>query len=163
MKNRGITVILLILCLTAVLASPAMAAQKPVTKIGACANYGGTYINVTAPHDINLGVMTVGGFTTGHSSVDGSVSTDASTYQVVATDQKVLLAGYMNTVPDGSGTKLTDKLQIGSSPGSLDAADSPGITYTDTTDLPFYVSQHVEPGDVPGYYSITITFVGTYQ
>jgi hypothetical protein len=105
--------------------------------------------------------MTVGGNTTGHSSTDGKVQTDATSYQVVATDQKLTLPGYMNTASDGSGTKLTDKLQIGSSPGSLDAADSPGITYTDTTDLPFYVSQHVEPGDAPGSYSIIITFVGS--
>jgi hypothetical protein len=161
MKNRVIPVILLILCLIAVLASPVMAAQKPVTKIGARANYDGTYITVIAPSSINLGVMTVGGNTTGHSSTDGKVQTDATSYQVVATDQKLTLPGYMNTASDGSGTKLTDKLQIGSSPGSLDAADSPGITYTDTTDLPFYVSQHVEPGDAPGSYSIIITFVGS--
>jgi hypothetical protein len=162
MKNRVITIIFLILCLTAALASPAMAAQKPAAIIGVGANYDGSFITVTAPSSINLGVMMVGGITTGQSSTDGSVSTDATSYQVVATDQKLMLAGYMNIVLDGSGTKLTDKLQIGSSPGSLYAADSPGITYSDTTDLPFCVGQQVEQGDSPGSYSITITFVGSY-
>ena len=162
MKNRVITVILLILGLTAALASPTMAEQKPATKIGVNAN-NDTHITVTAPSDINLGVMTVGGITTGQSSTNGSVDTNASNYKVVATDQKGSLAGYMNTMLNGSGTMLTDKLQIGSSPGSLYAADNPGVTYTGTTDLPFYVSQQVESGDVPGSYSITITFVGSYQ
>ena len=155
MKTRVIPVILLILCLTLVLASPAMAAQKPLTKIGAGANYEYS-ITVTAPSEINLGVMTVGGITTGHSSADGSVD------KVVATDQKSTQPGYMNIAPDGSSTKLTHKLQIGSSLGSLYDADNPGVTYTDTTNLPFYVSQHVETVDTPGSYSITITFVGSY-
>jgi len=161
MKTRVIPVILLILCLTLVLASPAMAAQKPLTKIGAGANYEYS-ITVTAPSEINLGVMTVGGITTGHSSADGSVETDATSYKVVATDQKSTQPGYMNIAPDGSSTKLTHKLQIGSSLGSLYDADNPGVTYTDTTNLPFYVSQHVETVDTPGSYSITITFVGSY-
>ena len=160
MKNRVIPVILLILCLTLALASPAMAAQKPVKKIGTAANYDS--ITVTAPSSINLGVMTVGRATTGQSNSDGSITNAAAPWTVHVSDTATGNPGHM--VATGP-VYLTQQLKIGQTPDDLYDADS-GFNYSgsgNTGDLPFYVSQQVEPGDAPGSYSITITFVISYQ
>jgi hypothetical protein len=165
MKNRVITVILLIFCLILMVASPAMAAQKSAIKIDTGANYGGTSITVIAPESINLGVMTVGGATPGQSNPNGSITTDASTWTVTVADTTTTPGnkGYMTNT--STADQLHDKLQIGQVSGDLHNADS-GFTYSgsgNTGDLPFFVSQYVTSQDVPGSYSITITFIGTYQ
>ena len=160
MKNRVIPIIILLLCLTVTLAAPAMAAQKPVKKTGAGANYVGTYIDVTVSNDINLGVMTVGGTTTG--SATCTVSTDADTWTVNVSDTATGDSGHMASI---GPVYLSQQLQIGkTSPANNNA--SGGFTYNQTdglTNLPFYVSQHVGTNDTPGSYSITITFVGSYN
>ena len=162
MKNRVITVILLILCLTAALDSPALATQKPATKIGAVANYDGP-ITVNAPLDINLGVMTVGGITTGQSNPDGSITTDSTNWTVTVKDTLTAPGnkGYMTNT--STTDQLHHELQMGKDLDHLCSADN-GFTYSGSgnTVLPFCVSQQVEVGDVPGSYSITITFVGSY-
>jgi len=162
MKNRGITVFISILCLTLVLASPAMAAQKPVTKTGMGANYDGP-ITVNAPLSINLGVMTVGGITTGQSNPDGSITTDSTNWTVTVKDTLTAPGkkGYMTNT--STTDQLHHELQIGKDLDHLNSADN-GFTYSgsgNSNGLFFYVSQTIEINDDPGTYSITITFAGS--
>jgi hypothetical protein len=66
----------------------------------------------------------------------------------------------MDTVGDGSGTLLTDKFQIGKNGSAYAAADT-GISYTNPSSIPLFVSQQVVSGDTAGSYQITITFTGS--
>jgi hypothetical protein len=120
-----------------------------------------SYITITAPSAISLGIMTVGQATTGNSSSAGTVVTNAANWSVNAVDAKASNKGYMNTVSDGSGTTLTDKLLIGKASSPSDPADT-NLTYTQADGtLPFYVSQSIVSGDAAGSYQITITFTGS--
>ena len=175
MRRKLIIEVFGFFCLFIILASPILASNwqiknvntdntgfsviTPVSVHRPDINYSGTHIDVTAPNDINLGVMTVGGPTYGSGIC--SVSTDADTWTVSVSDTATGYPGQM--VATGS-VYLTQQLQIGKTlPADHNA--SSGFNYNQSdglNNLPFYVSQQVESSDSPGSYSITITFVGTY-
>jgi hypothetical protein len=132
-----------------------MAAQKPVTKTRAGANYDP--ITVNAPSDINLGVMTVNGRTPGNNI--GSVETEASDFSVIVKDLKSPYQGYMiNTT---TGNPLSIELYISNEEHGIYYAADVGFEFDNVKSLPFYVYQDVTSGDAPGSYSIIITFTGT--
>ena len=120
----------------------------------------GGYITITAPSPIDMGVMTVGSTNTGSSNTPGTVETNDASTSVTAKDSKTNNAGYMDTVGDGSGNLLTDKFQIGKNGSAYAAADT-GISYTNPSSIPLFVSQQVVSGDTAGSYQITITFTGS--
>jgi hypothetical protein len=115
------------------------------------------FITVTAPSAISLGLMTAGSITTSSSSANGTVDTNAASWQVIANDEKGSNTGYM---VNGGAAPLTNKFQISKDNVNWDDADT-GITYDNVTSLPFYAKQEVIQSDAGGSYTITITFTGS--
>ena len=153
MKKR-ILLVGVVLALVATLAVPAVAlagSTGTTTVTGTQANI----IEVTAPSAISFGTFSIG-LNSGHSTTNGAMECNGTTWHVTAKDEKTENAGLMTF----DGNKLAGKLQINSQEsGTYLTADS-GITYTDTTTLPFYVKQNVAASDKAGAYTITITFTG---
>jgi hypothetical protein len=124
-------------------------------------------ITVTAPVVAALGDMVRGETVTATASPAGSVTTNADNWQVTAKDEITAdpNKGYMSKT---GPAYLVNKLQISKTSITEDLADAnTGITYDETSNpsksLPFYVSQVIDASEVPGSYSITITFTGTTQ
>ena len=116
-----------------------------------------TVTTLGAPAPINLGHMGVANSPVTASST-GTITTNGTSWQVTAKDQKASNPGFMNTSVDGTGTKLNNKLKIGKTASPSTDADQ-GITYSaGDTALPLYVSQTIVSGDTAGSYSIVITF-----
>ena len=91
----------------------------------------------------------------------GSISTNDTSNTVSAINSASTHPGYMDTVGDGSGTRLGNKFNISpdSNPTHLVTADNP-INYVvgaPSSTLPLYVSQQVVT-ETAGTYKITITY-----
>ena len=117
-----------------------------------------SFIDITAPSDINLGIMSVGD-NTGSSDTPGSVLCNAEYWQVVAEDQKGTDCGYMVSALGPLGNMF----QISETESSYEPAN-PGITYEgNPTVLDLYVLQEMVLDDLAGSYVITITFTGVLE
>jgi hypothetical protein len=141
-----------VLTLVAVLAVPAVAlagSTGTTTVTGTQANI----IEVTAPSAISFGTFIVGS-NSKQSTTEGTVTCNGATWHVTAKD--LVNGGVMKTSGE---VALAGKLTISNNGSTYPTADS-GITYTDTTTLPFYVKQNVLASDKAGAYTITITFTG---
>lgn len=113
-----------------------------------------SYYSIEAPAGIGLGVLTVDEAKEGTST--GTIETNDVTWTVNAVDEGVT-AGRMAD----NGNSLTNELLIGKVTSPAIPA-STGFDYTETDgDLPFYVEQTADAADIPGIYSITITFTGS--
>ena len=152
MKNR-ILVLGMVLALVAALAVPvvALAGSTGTTTV---TGTQASIIEVTAPSAISFGTFSVG-WNSKYSDTAGTVACNGTTWHVDAKDEKTPNAGLMTS---GSNT-LAGKLQISKVDSGYVGADA-GITYTNTTTLPFYVKQNVLASDKAGAYTITITFTG---
>ena len=116
------------------------------------------FIEVTAPSNINLGIMAVGN-NNGVSDTPGSVLCNAEFWQVMAEDQKETDRGYMVAGANALGSIF----QI-SEDGLVYEPANPGITYAgNPTTLPLYVEQEITQDDLTGPYIITITFTGVLE
>ena len=156
MKNR-ILVLGMVLALVAALAVPvvALAGSTGTTTVSGTQ---AAAIEVTAPSAIGFGTFSIG-LNSKQSTTAGTVVCNKTSWHVTAKDEKTENAGLMTF----DGNKLAGKLQINSQEsGTYPTADS-GITYTDTTTLPFYVKQNVLAIDKAGAYTITITFTGVIE
>jgi len=119
-----------------------------------------SYISITAPSAISLGVMTIGVAKTGTSSAGGAVDANATGATVTASDANTgTNTGHMLS----GGNFLFNAFQIGPNGTTLVAANA-GFSYAaSATTLPFFVSQTAVADDTAGSYSITITFTGSYN
>jgi hypothetical protein len=124
----------------------------------------GSYVNITAP-TLYIGVMNINATTTANTTQTGnsagSISTNDTSNTVSAINSASTHPGYMDTVGDGSGTRLANKFNISpdSNPSHLVTADN-SISYSvgrPSTALPLYVSQQVVT-ETAGTYKITITY-----
>jgi len=152
MRKKGMLIgLLLALALVGVMAAPVMGQDSDTQVIGVVAGY----VDVTAPGDIDLGTMDIG---ENPGSSTGSVASNTD-WEVTASDQKDVNAGYMTTA---TGQRLTNKFQISPDGRTFSDADT-DITYTGSgnASIALYVNQVVDAADPPGTYSITITFVGS--
>ena len=154
MKRKKLLISLAsIAALAAVLAVPVMA-QDSTEITGEVA----PFIEVTAPSDINLGVMAAGD-NTGSSDTSGSVLCNAEFWEVMARDEKDTNCGYMVSGENALGNMF----QIGEDGMSYGLANT-GITYQgNPTTLPLFVKQEVTQDDPASFYVITITFTGTLE
>jgi hypothetical protein len=124
-------------------------------------------ITITAPVVAALGDMVRGQTVTATASTPGSVTTNADNWQVTAKDLTTAdpNKGYM--VKTGP-SRLTNYFQISRQSTTVGLANADtGITYDQSTNadknFPFYISQVIDASEIPGNYSITITFTGTTQ
>ena len=113
------------------------------------------FIEITAPSDINLGIMAIGN-NDGVSNTPGSVLCNAEFWAVMARDEKETNCGYMVS----ESNVLGNMFQISEDSFVYESAN-PGITYAgNPTALPLYVKQEITQDDLTGAYIITITFTG---
>ncbi|APV44454.1 hypothetical protein Dform_01120 [Dehalogenimonas formicexedens] len=162
MKKR-ILVIGTILSLAMVTASPLSVSAETTVISGTIAN---TAV-LTAPSNITFTNFVVG-TNTGSSTTPGSVVANASGWSLEVTDAKVESKGYMTRA---DGNNLSALIQVGMTSGSvttislyqaqLVADTAHGYGAAGTFTIPLYVSQLVGTGDLPGAYSITLTYTAT--
>ena len=157
MKGKKLLVsVLLAVTIAVVVAVPVIAAESSDTT--EITGEVLSFIDVTAPSDISLGVMGVGD-NTGSSDTPGSVLCNAEYWQIIAEDQKGTDCGYMVSMLG----PLDSMLQISETDSSYEPVN-PGITYGgNPTVLDLYVLQEVVLDDSAGSYVITITFTGVLE